>query len=94
VKVLGIVGSMRKGRNTEILVRRVISEMTSIDPLVTSDLIHVSDLDIHPCRVVCHDANCSTHLFQCSITDDVQMVLGKMKDSDAIVVGAPHYFRM
>lgn len=48
MKVLGIVGSMRKGRNTEILVRRVVSEMTSIDPLVTSDLIHVSDLDIHP----------------------------------------------
>jgi multimeric flavodoxin WrbA len=93
MKVLGIVGSMRRNRNTETLVREVIAEMARIDPSVTSNLVHTSELECHPCRVVCHDAQCSAHPFRCSIADDVPDVLARMKHADAVVLGAPQYFR-
>ena len=93
MKVLGIIGSMRRNRITETLVRRVIEEMENGDASVTSELAHTRDLTCHPCRVVCHEANCSAKLFQCSIDDDVMDVLAQMKTADAIVIGAPHYFR-
>ncbi|MBN1858148.1 NAD(P)H-dependent oxidoreductase [Candidatus Bipolaricaulota bacterium] len=95
MNVLGIIGSMRKGNNTEALVRRVIDEMTSMlpDEGAASELVHTPDLNCHPCRVVCHDAHCSKKLYHCSIDDDVMRVLEKMMDADAVVLGAPHYFR-
>jgi len=93
MQVLGIVGSMRRGRITETLVRRVIEEMAVGDAPVTSELVHTRDLTCHPCRVVCHEANCSARLFGCSIDDDAMDVLARMKAADAIVIGAPHYFR-
>lgn len=62
MKVLGIVGSMRKKRNTETLVQQAISEMAAIDATVTSDVAYTPDLPCQPCRLVCHEANCSSHL--------------------------------
>ena len=93
MKVLGIVGSMRKGRVTETLVREVIEEMANVDASVTSEFVCTRDLTLRPCRVVCHEANCSTRLFQCSMDDDVVDVLAQMETADALVIGAPHYFR-
>ena len=93
MNVLGIVGSMRKGRNTERLVREVASEMAAIDGSVSAEVLFTADLDCHPCRVVCHEANCSAHLFRCSIEDDVPGMLERMQTADAIVLGAPQYFR-
>jgi len=84
---------MRKKQNTETLVQRVISEMALVDATVTSDVIYTPDLDCQLCRVVCHEANCSAHPFRCSIADDVMNVLDRMQEADAIVIGAPHYFR-
>jgi len=76
MRVLAIAGSMRKNRNTETLVRAVVSEMAASDPSVEAEFVHTSDLTCHPCRVVCHEANCSAHPFRCSIDDDVMYVLG------------------
>jgi multimeric flavodoxin WrbA len=67
--------------------------MAAIDPTFTSEILHISDLDCSPCRVLCHEANCSSQLFRCSIDDDVMTVLTRMIDADAIVLGAPQYFR-
>ncbi|MFC2078397.1 flavodoxin family protein [Candidatus Bipolaricaulota bacterium] len=93
MRVLGIVGSMRRNRNTETLVRRVISEMEAVSSSLTSELVQTPELTCQPCRVVCHDANCSAHLFRCAIADDVMLVLEKMTSADVLVIGAPQYFR-
>ena len=93
MRVLAIVGSMRKGRNTETLVRSVVAEMTTLEPSLEAEFVHTPDLTCHPCRVVCHEAHCSAHPFRCSIADDVVDVLGKMERADAVILGAPHYFR-
>jgi len=93
MNVLGIVGSMRAGRNTEKLVQTVFSEMTALDASVRTDLVRTSNLNCRPCRVVCHEAYCSLRRFQCSIEDDVADVLSRMQRADAVVIGAPQYFR-
>ena len=95
MRLVGIIGSMRKRRNTETLVRRVIDEMVAAVPDQTpaTEYVYAPDLKCHPCRVVCHEAHCSKELYRCSIDDDVMQVLGKMIEADAIVIGAPHYFR-
>ncbi|MBU1049479.1 flavodoxin family protein, partial [Candidatus Bipolaricaulota bacterium] len=93
MEVLGIVGSMRKNGNTQKLVQAVLSEMSRMDPSIRTSLIYATDLSCHPCHVVCHEANCSRHLFRCSMDDDVMHVLARMKEADALVIGAPQYFR-
>jgi multimeric flavodoxin WrbA len=90
--ILGIVGSMRKNRNTHMLVTRVIDEMQAVAPDLESDLIHIADQTIHPCRVVC-SSYCSTHPYQCAAPDDATAILDRMIQADALVIGAPLYFR-
>jgi multimeric flavodoxin WrbA len=90
--VLGIVGSMRKNRHTNTLVNRVISDMKHIDPDVVADVVYVAEKTIHPCRVVC-SAYCSNNAYQCSISDDAIEIFHAMMKADAVVIGAPLYFR-
>ena len=92
MRVLGIVGSMRKNRHTNTLVSRVISDMTRIDPDVVADVIYVAEKTIHPCRVVCSEY-CSHNPYQCLISDDVTKILHAMMAADVLVIGAPLYFR-
>ncbi len=90
--VLGIVGSMRVNRHTNTLVNKVISDMKSIDSSVEADVIHIVDKVINPCRVMC-SGHCSSKPFQCSISDDCNEILHRMIQADALVIGAPLYFR-
>ncbi len=92
MNVLGIVGSMRKQMYTHTLVNQIISDMQAINPSVVADIIHIADKDIRPCRVVCFNY-CSTHPYQCSISDDVPTILQQMVEADAVILGTPLYFR-
>jgi multimeric flavodoxin WrbA len=92
MRVLGIVGSMRKNRNTNTLVNQVIHNMKLIDSSLQADIIYTADKTIQPCRVVCSNY-CSHNPYQCSISDDVPEILHQMKDADALILGAPLYFR-
>ena len=92
MQVLGIVGSMRKNRNTNALVNRVVCDMKDIDPDVEAELVYVADLAIDPCRVVC-SKYCSSNPYQCSLSDDLAKVLDRMVEADALLIGAPLYFR-
>ncbi len=93
MKVLGIAGSMRRNRNTDALVGAILDVMTRIEPSFEADVVHTADLDVHPCRVVCHEAHCSVERFRCSISDDVGGVLDRMVEADALILAAPQYFR-
>ena len=61
MRVLGIVGSMRKNGHTNALVNRVISDMKRMDPDVLADVVYVAGKTVHPCRVV-RSSYCSNHL--------------------------------
>ena len=92
MQVLGVVGSMRKDGQTNALVNRVIDEMGALDPDVDSTVIHLVDVSVHPCRVVC-SSYCLRRAYRCSISDDVPQILDRMIAADAVILGAPLYFR-
>jgi len=89
---LGIVGSRRKNGRTNELVRHVLDEMTRIDEDITSDVLYTADRTFHPCRVLCA-SHCIANPYRCCIPDDLPDVLAHMGTIDALVVGAPLYFR-
>jgi multimeric flavodoxin WrbA len=92
MRILGIMGSMRKNGHTAALVNRVIDDARDVDSGVVADVVYVAGKDIHPCRVVCSNY-CSTHPYRCSISDDATEILRQMVAADALVIGAPLYFR-
>jgi multimeric flavodoxin WrbA len=97
MQVLGIVGSMRKDRHTHTLVTQVIDEMGRLDPQVSAQVLQISDQTIQPCRVTCSQY-CTRSAYRCAIPDDVipddvNEILSRMIAADALVIGAPLYFR-
>ncbi len=92
MRILGIVGSMRKDSHTSTLVKQVISDIQSSRPDATAELLYIARQTVHPCRVVCSNY-CSNNPYQCSISDDVTEILEQMAKADALIIGAPLYFR-
>jgi multimeric flavodoxin WrbA len=90
--ILGIVGSARKGRETETIVHHVLDGIGREIEDVRSDIIYTSDLTIAPCRVQC-SSYCKSHPYRCSIQDDASSVFTRMAEADALVIGTPRYFR-
>ena len=86
MKVVGIVGSPRKGGNTE----RLISEALKVVEAngLESELIRLAGKTIQGCDACqrCRRAK------RCMIEDDFQPIFEKMVEADGIIVGSPVYF--
>ncbi len=87
VKLLGIVGSPRKGGNTEIIIREALKAAEQEG--VETELIHIVDFSLKPCDAcrVCFETR------NCVIEDDVEKIFDKMVEADGIIVGSPVYFQ-
>lgn len=83
---LGIVGSPRKGGNTEHLVSHALEAIKQEGLEV--ELIRLAGLDIRSCDGC---QSCRKTL-RCHIEDDVAPIFEKMTVSAAILVGSPVYF--
>lgn len=86
MRILGIVGSPRKGGNTEILMRealRVARESGS-----TTEMFLMSEKNVAPC-----DA-CGTcfEVGSCVVEDDMQELYGMLERADGVIFGSPVYF--
>jgi len=90
VKVLGVVGSMRKDGNTEKLVGAVLEGAKEAKPSVRTQLVHLATLEIGPCQA-CYDV-CAKTPYRCVVKDDFQELVQKMDDADALVLGSALYF--
>jgi multimeric flavodoxin WrbA len=86
MKAIGIVGSPRKGGNTEILTRHTLKAIT--EEGLDTELIRLSGLDIRPCNacMACAEEE------QCPIDDDLFPIYKKMKKAEAIILASPVYF--
>ena len=86
MKAIGIVGSPRKGGNTEILTEHTLKAIA--EEGLDTELIRLAGLDIRPCNacMVCAKGE------QCSIKDDLFPVYEKMKAAEAIILASPVYF--
>jgi len=86
VKAIGIVGSPRKGGNTEILTNHTLKAIA--EEGLDTELIRLADLDIRPCNacMVCKTEE------RCPIDDDLSPIYTKMKEAEAIILASPVYF--
>ena len=87
LKAIGIVGSPRKGGNTEILTTHCLKAMA--EEGVETELITLAGLDIRGCNACGY---CFEHPGECSIKDGMQAVREKMVEADVIIVSSPVYF--
>ena len=90
MRILGLVGSMRKTGNTNRLVSLALDGAKKAGDDVLTEVVYLSDLVVGPCRA-CYDL-CAKEAYVCAVKDDLQMVFEKMKEADAIIIGSPLYF--
>jgi len=84
--ILGIVGSPRRGANTETLVDSVLAG--AVEGGATATKVILSELEIAPCQACnkCQrDGNCIHN-------DDMDALVDTMKNSDVWVLGTPVYW--
>ncbi len=85
-RMLGIVGSPRRGGNTETLVDEVLRGAEEAGALV--EKVILSELDIAPCRA----CNTCRRTGRCVQQDDMPTVMEQMMRSDVWVLGTPVYW--
>lgn len=85
-RVLGIVGSPRRGGNTDILVDHILRGSVGAGARV--EKVHLSDLSIAPCQA-CY--SCET-TGRCMHEDDMENLFEKMDASGVWVLGTPVYW--
>ncbi len=86
MKVLGIVGSPRKGGNTEIMVEEALASAREAG--AETDIFLVHNKTINGCDG-CHSC---FKTGSCKIKDDMQDLYKKMEWADGIIFGSPVYF--
>jgi len=88
MKAVGIVGSPRKGGNTEILTRHTLKAIE--EEGLTTELISLAGLDIRPCNacMVCRQDDEE----RCPIDDDLLPLYTKIKEAEAVILASPVYF--
>jgi len=87
LKAVGIVGSPRKGGNTEIITAHCLKAMA--EEGIETELIRLAGLDIRGCNACGY---CFEHPGECTIKDDLQPIHQKMLTADVIIVGSPVYY--
>ena len=86
MKVLGVVGSPRKGRNTARLVEQVLEGARSAG--AETEAVYLGELDIKPC-LACNDCKKTG---RCSQMDDMEGIYESIERARGLVLGTPVYF--
>ena len=90
MKVIAVNGSPRKNWNTATLLEKALEG--AISEGAETELIHLYDLDYKGCRS-CYSCKLKggESLGKCAAKDDLTPTLEKIRDADAIILGAPIY---
>ena len=91
MKVLAFNGSPRKTWNTATLLHKALEGAASRE--AETELIHLYDLDYKGCRscFACKTKEGKSY-GKCAVKDDLQPILRKVEEADAIILGSPIYF--
>lgn len=84
--VLGIIGSPRRGGNTETLVDTILA--SAVEKGASSEKVILNELDIAPCQA----CNGCQRTGSCIHEDDMEQILPLMEKSDVWVLGTPIYW--
>ena len=86
LKVVGIVGSPRKGMNTDTLVTKVLEGALSSG--AETEKIYLNDLEIKPCQA----CDKLPALDYCFYKDGMETIYKTLDTADALVIGTPAYY--
>jgi multimeric flavodoxin WrbA len=86
MKVLGILGSPRRGGNTEILLDEVLRGAR--DRGGSCEKVVLRDLKITPCLEIYKCAEVGL----CAIQDDMQDLYGKIQQTERLIIASPIFF--
>ena len=86
LKVVGIVGSPRKGMNTDTLVTKVLEGALSGG--AETEKIYLNDLEIKPCQA-CDRSPAPDY---CFYKDGMEIIYNLLETADALVIGTPAYY--
>lgn len=86
MKVVGIVGSTRRGGNTEILTQIALDEIHNEG--METELIKLAEKKILPCD----GCRGCVKTGKCHIKDDFASVFVKMRQADGIIMATPVYY--
>jgi multimeric flavodoxin WrbA len=86
VKVLGIVGSPRKGGNTEIMLEEALAAAREAG--AETEIVRIADKNIAPCDA-CYSCR-KTGV--CKIKDDMQPIYKQLEAADGVFFATPVYF--
>jgi len=86
MKIVGIVGSPRKGGNAETLARLALEEVRKEG--LDTELVSLAGKNIAPCDgcMACRETG------KCHIHDDFEMIFNKMVEADGVILATPVYF--
>ena len=87
MKILALMGSPRKGGNTDILIDKVINGAQAAGH--QTEKLYLYDLTLLPC-IDCR--NCSSGDRVCSRDDDMQDIYPRIEAADVILFGTPLYW--
>ncbi|MEA3489752.1 MAG: flavodoxin family protein [Candidatus Omnitrophota bacterium] len=88
MKVLGLLGSPRKGGNTDVLLEKAL-EGAGSSGAETEKLV-LNDLDIAPCQEREYENINEEGLSV--VEDDIQLIFRAIKEADALIVASPVFF--
>jgi multimeric flavodoxin WrbA len=88
MKVMGFVGSPRKGGNTDVLVSEVLRG--AVEAGATVEKVYLNDLDARGCQA-CDTCRSGEGYTGCILDDDMPAVHKRLVEADAFVLGCPIY---
>lgn len=86
--ILAIMGSPRKGKNTDVLLEKVLEGIKDNYNEVNIKKVYLKDLEIGLCTAC--DACGKTG--NCCINDDMSQIYRDFDESDGIIIASPLYF--
>jgi multimeric flavodoxin WrbA len=87
MKIFALIGSPRKGSNTDVLVDRIL--MGAGDNGHSFEKIYLYDFDISAC-IDCR--KCKRSSSYCALEDGMSWIYPKLEEADLIVFGTPIYW--
>lgn len=89
MKVIAFNGSPRKDGNTYLLLKTVCDELNNAN--IDTEILHIGERNIHGCTACMACRKNSNN--RCIFNDDiVNQAVGKIIESDAVILGSPVYF--
>ncbi|MGI6465107.1 MAG: flavodoxin family protein [Methanobacterium sp.] len=86
VKIIGIIGSPRKGGNTEIYVKKALESAQNAG--AETEIINLATAEIEPCTAcdICKSTG------ECAIYDDMVEIGKKLQEAHGVIIASPVYF--